>query len=153
MAPFFPPMFLQLYCPIWESSCDSHTTQPPVHAGCFSVSIIHQTLTWTTGSLACIQIVMHACNCTQARGVWTHVWVCTESWLWEKNALPHRGIKPTSAGWRSDALTHWATTPPNLWPRTTPLLTLCALEALLLVAESAAWAFLAPLPSNNSCWV
>ena len=30
--------------------------KPTVHAGCFSVSIIHQTLTWTTGSLTCAQI-------------------------------------------------------------------------------------------------
>ena len=30
-----------------------HATRPTVHAGCFSVSIIHQTLTWTTGSLTC----------------------------------------------------------------------------------------------------
>ena len=34
-----------------KASCDSHSTQPQMHAGCFSVSIIHQTLTWTTGSL------------------------------------------------------------------------------------------------------
>ena len=32
----------------------SHTTQPRVHAGCFSVSIIHLTLTQTPGSLTCI---------------------------------------------------------------------------------------------------
>ena len=30
--------------------------------------------------------------------------VCTESWLWEKNPLPHRGIEPASAACRSDAL-------------------------------------------------
>ena len=28
-----------------KASCDSHTTQPKVHAGCFSVFIVHQTLT------------------------------------------------------------------------------------------------------------
>ena len=38
-----------MYCP-----------PPVVHAGCFSVSIVHQTLTWTTGSLTCAQILMHA---------------------------------------------------------------------------------------------
>ena len=38
--------------------------------------------------------------------------VCTESWLWEKNPLPHRGIEPASAVWRSDVLTNWATSPP-----------------------------------------
>ena len=30
--------------------------------------------------------------------------VCTESWLWEKNPLPHRGFEPVSAACRSDAL-------------------------------------------------
>ena len=34
----------------------SRATQPTVHAGCFSVSIIHQTLTWTMGSLTCAQM-------------------------------------------------------------------------------------------------
>ena len=37
----------------------SHTTQPTVQAGCCSVSIIHQTLTWTTGSLTCTQMLMY----------------------------------------------------------------------------------------------
>ena len=30
--------------------------------------------------------------------------VCTESWHWEKNPLPHRRIEPASATSRSDAL-------------------------------------------------
>ena len=38
----------------------SRATKPTVHAGSFSVSIIHQTLTWTTGSLTCVYILMHA---------------------------------------------------------------------------------------------
>ena len=38
----------------------SHTTQATVHAKCFSVSIIQQTLTRTTGSLTCTQMLMHA---------------------------------------------------------------------------------------------
>ena len=37
-----------------------HTTQPTVHAGCISVSIIHRTLTWTTVSLTCAHMLMHA---------------------------------------------------------------------------------------------
>ena len=32
-----------------KACCDSHATQPTVHAMCISVSIIHPTLTWTTG--------------------------------------------------------------------------------------------------------
>ena len=33
-----------------KASCNSNATQPTMHSGCFSVSIIHQTLTWTMGS-------------------------------------------------------------------------------------------------------
>ena len=38
--------------------------------------------------------------------------VCTQSWLWKENPLPHQGIKPASAVWWSDALTNWATSNP-----------------------------------------
>ena len=38
----------------------SRATQPKVHAGCFSVPVIHRTLTWTTGSLTYAQMLMHA---------------------------------------------------------------------------------------------
>ena len=38
----------------------SRATQPTVHAWCFSVSIIQRTLTRTTGSLTCAQMLMHA---------------------------------------------------------------------------------------------
>ena len=48
----------------------SRATQPTVHAGCVSVSIIHRTLTWTTGSLTCAQMLMHA---FAHGGVRTHV--------------------------------------------------------------------------------
>ena len=34
----------------------SRATQPKVHAGCLSVSIIHRTLIWTAGSLTCAQM-------------------------------------------------------------------------------------------------
>ena len=36
-----------------KASCECRATQPRGHAGCFSVSIILRTLTWTTGSLTC----------------------------------------------------------------------------------------------------
>ena len=36
---------------------ESHATQPTVHAGCFSVSIIPRSLTWTTGSLTTAQML------------------------------------------------------------------------------------------------
>ena len=48
----------------------SRATKPTVHAGCFSVSIIHRTLTWTTGCLTCAQMLMHA---IANGGVRTHV--------------------------------------------------------------------------------
>ena len=39
---------------------------------------------------------VNACDCT--RGLYGHrKRVCTESELWEKNSLPHRGIEPASA--------------------------------------------------------
>ena len=38
----------------------SRATQPAVHAGCFNVAIIHRTLTWTTGSLTCAQLLIRA---------------------------------------------------------------------------------------------
>ena len=46
---------------------------------------------------------VNACDCTQ--GMYGHhKRVCAESVLWEKNPLPHGGIKPASAAWQSDAL-------------------------------------------------
>ena len=48
----------------------SRATQATVHAGCFSVSIIHRTLPWTTGSLTYAQMLMHA---IAHGGVRTHV--------------------------------------------------------------------------------
>ena len=77
----------------------SRASQPTVHAECFIVSIIHRTLTWTTGSLTCD---VNACDRTQ--GCTDTVRECTEGWPWEKNPLPHRGIEPASAACRSDAV-------------------------------------------------
>ena len=74
LVPFFLPLLFKPYCPTGTSpmmgnlDCfpqesqlrQSHTSQPTVHAGCFSVSIIHGTLTWTPGSLTCTQMLMLA---------------------------------------------------------------------------------------------
>ena len=88
----------------WLAEC-----QPTVHAGCFSVSIIHWTLTWTTGSLTCTQMLLHA---IAHRVVWTHI---TEPALkvdsGRKIPFHTRGIEPVSVAWWSDALTNWATSP------------------------------------------
>ena len=72
----------------------SGATQPTVHAGCFSVSISHLTPTWTTGSLTCAQMLMHA---IAHGGVRTHVRESALKVDLEKNPLPHRGIEPASA--------------------------------------------------------
>ena len=83
---------------LWKS----HATQPMVHAECFSVSIISQTLTWTTESIS-VRTNVNACNCT-----WgctdTCKRVCTERWLWERNLLLYQGTKSASAASLSDAL-------------------------------------------------
>ena len=54
----FLPWEIQVASP-GKASCNSLVTHPTVHAGCFSVSIIHPTVTWTTGSLTCTQMFMH----------------------------------------------------------------------------------------------
>ena len=64
-------------CPGDNQLRQSRDAQPTVHAGCFSVPIIHRTLTWTTGSITCTQMLMHAIahgGCTDTRKR-----VCTES--------------------------------------------------------------------------
>ena len=73
-------------------------------AGCLRVSIIHRTLTRTTGYLTCAQMLTHAIaheGCTDT---------VRESALkvdWEKNPLPHRGIEPATAGYS----TNWTRRP------------------------------------------
>ena len=68
----------------------------------FSVSIIHWTLTWTTGSLTCAHMLMHM---TAHRGVLTHV---RESALKvdsrRKIPFSQQGIEPASAAWQSNAV-------------------------------------------------
>ena len=72
----FLPWEIQIAFPGERQLQQSRATQPTVRAGCFSASIIHQTLTWTTGSLTCAQMLMQAIT----HGVTdTHKRVCTES--------------------------------------------------------------------------
>ena len=61
----FPTVFVPMGLLPWEIQDafpgesqlqESHTTQPTVHAECFSVSLNHHTLTWTRGSLTCAQM-------------------------------------------------------------------------------------------------
>ena len=51
-----------------KASCDSHATWLIVHAGFFSISIIHWTLTWTSGPSTCAQLLIHT---IVHEGVWT----------------------------------------------------------------------------------
>ena len=66
----FLPWEIRVVFPAESQLRQSHATQPTVHAGCFSVSIIHRTLTWTTGSLTCALTLIHA---IAHGGVRTHV--------------------------------------------------------------------------------
>ena len=50
----------------------SRGIQPTVHAVCFRVSIIHRTLTWTTGPLTCAHMLKHVIEYEGKK-------VCTES--------------------------------------------------------------------------
>ena len=66
---FFHGKFRSL-CPGKASYNRAALPNLPVHAGCFSISIIHRTLTLTTGFLTCAQMLMHA---FAHGGVRTHV--------------------------------------------------------------------------------
>ena len=56
----FLPFEIRVAFPGESQLPQDRATQPTVHTGCFSVSIIRRTLTWTTRSLACAQMLMHA---------------------------------------------------------------------------------------------
>ena len=97
----FLPWEIRVAFPGESQLRQSRATQPTVHAGCSSVSIIHRTLTWTTGSLTCAQMLMHA---IAHEGVRTP----KESLHWKltlgENSLPHRGIEFAWAVCRFDVL-------------------------------------------------
>ena len=52
----FLPWEIRVAFPGESQLRQGRVTQLTVHAGCFSVSIIYRTLTWTTGSLTCAQM-------------------------------------------------------------------------------------------------
>ena len=56
----FLPRKIRVAFPGESQLRQSRARQPTAPAGCFSVSKIHRTLTWTTGSLTCAQMLMHA---------------------------------------------------------------------------------------------
>ena len=133
--------FQQFYCPIlplgfilWESQVvfpgesqlrQSSDTQPTVHVWCFSVSVIHRTLTWTTGSLTCTQMSMHM---IAHRGVWTP----EESQCWKltlgEKLFAAPGNQTCISGMMVQCGTNWAMSPPQFWHGRTekqPLPLLC----------------------------
>ena len=52
----FLPREIRVAFPGESQLRQSRATQPTARAGCFNVSIIHRTLTWTTGSLTCAKM-------------------------------------------------------------------------------------------------
>ena len=52
----FLPWEIRVAVPGESQLRQSRASQPTMHAGCLSVSIIHRTLTWATWSLTCLAI-------------------------------------------------------------------------------------------------
>ena len=68
----------------------SHAPQPLVYAGCYSISS-KASNSDVDYKIFYMHTDVNACDGTRG------IRVCTESWLWEKNPLPHQGIEPVSA--------------------------------------------------------
>ena len=84
-----------------KASCDRVALPNMLYMLGVSVSIVHRTLTWTTGSLTCAPMLMYAI----AHGsLQTRIKESVLKVDWEKNPLLHQGIEPASVAWRSDAL-------------------------------------------------
>ena len=102
---YLPPGKIRLLFP-GKASCDSRATQPTVHAGRLSVSIIHRTLTWTTGSLTCSQMLVHAIAHESVRTPWESL-----HWKWTlgKKSLAAPGNRTCVSGVTVRRSTNWAT--------------------------------------------
>ena len=78
IVPFgFFPRGIRVAFPGESQLRQSRAAQPRVHAGCFSVSIIHRTLTWTTGFFN-VRTDVNSCDCARR---------CTDTV--RKSALTH----------------------------------------------------------------
>ena len=106
----FLPWENQVAFPRESQLQQSHATQRMVHAGYFSLSIIYRTLTWTTGSLTCAQVLTRG---TAHKGVQTYV---RESALKMDSGrkIPCR-TRELNLHQRHDGpmLYQWATSPPS----------------------------------------
>ena len=89
----------------------SRATQPTVHAGCFSVSVIHRTLTWTTGSLKCTQMLMHA---IAHGGVRTPLESVQWKWSLGERSLATLRNRTCVGDVRVRHSANWATSPPHV---------------------------------------
>ena len=88
-------------------------TQPRVHAECFSVCMIHRTLTWTTGSLPFnVRRDVNACECTRGGGYEQFKRVHTESRLGYK-FLAASGNRTSVSGVPVRRSVLWATSRPQ----------------------------------------
>ena len=86
-------------------------TKPTAHAGCFSVSIIHRTLTHTTGSLTCVRMltntIVHAgCRDTVRKSA-------LKVDPREEKSLPAPGNRTCVSGVPVRCSTNWTTFPPR----------------------------------------
>ena len=71
-----------------------------------------QTVIWLP-MLGIFDVRRNANACDYTRELYEHhKRVCTKSWLWRKNFLPHRGVKPAPAARRIRRSNNWATSPP-----------------------------------------
>ena len=116
----------------------SRATKPTVHAGCLSVSIIRRNLPWTTGFLACAQMLEHAI----AQGcVRTHV---NESALKADSGkkIPCRTGESNLRDETDDEISHWPVTKrTDRWRRRS-----CYRSLLVILGVSTCRSF----PGNNS---
>ena len=94
---------LGLLYPGKASSRQRCATQHMMHAGCLSVSKIHLNSD-INYRIFNVHTDVNAFNCKWGCTAVTCKRVCTESWLWEKDHLPHWGIEPASVACRPDAL-------------------------------------------------
>ena len=82
-----------------------------VHAGTFCVSVIHQTLTWTTGSLTCVHD--HSCAWVYTHRSWAHWHRVSTTFLTrlEKKVflVLLTGFEPSSFGSWVWCFANWAT--------------------------------------------
>ena len=75
-----------------------------VHAGSVRVSIIHRTLTWTTGSLTCVRD--HSYACVYIQGGWAHPQRVSTTFLTRRNS--HKFFL---CSWRGSNSGLWSSSP------------------------------------------